>query len=229
MNAYVTFNFFGYETVNPPPEGIPEGFGKIYFTDNIDMCVEAEGKGWEAVLHKEHIFLIDPWEKRKAIAEVKIYPELVYRSILNYDRVFVTDSDVIKLDSNYGEFVEMSLRDDRSLYVTGGYYSGGRNSILAELGASLGGRWDYNKQEMMAATAEYINEVGEECPVISAKFICWHMKNKYRIDHLYYKESMKHLQGNIILSYLAKKYPQDIMVYGGFKNDVIQSPHKEYR
>jgi hypothetical protein len=227
MNAYLTFNFFGYEQVNPPPEGIPEGFGKVYLTDDTDVFIEAGALGWEARLVPKNV-ANDPWEKRKFIAAVKIYPELFLGQFLLYEKIFVTDSDVIKLDSNYEEFVAESLKDNRSLYVTGGYYSGERDTISAELTASLGGRWDYNKQEMIAATAEYVDEVGN-CPVISAKFIGWNMKSKHRVDHRYYRESLKHLQGNIILSYLAKKYPEEIMVYGGFKNDVIQSPHKEYR
>ena len=230
MNAYLTFNFFGYEQVNPPPTGVPEDFYFIYATNTKEDYDKAKEMGWVAIMvgRKEN----DPSDIRQFVGKFKTYPETFCPSLGDFDKLFITDSDVIKLDSGYGEFIKLCLADnEKELYATSGYYSGGRNNIQAELIASINqGRWAYDRENMIEATSRYIHELKKwSIPVVSAKFIAWNMKRKGPIAMEYLEESMKHLQGNIILSYLAEKYPESIMIYTGFKNDVIQSRHKAER
>jgi hypothetical protein len=216
--------------VNPPPAGIPTDFICLYATNTQKDFYKAKEMGWAPMMvkHGEN----DPSDIRQFVGKFKTYPEVYIPSLREFDKIFITDSDVVKLDSGYGDFIQLCLMyDEKELYATSGYYSGGRNNIQAELIASINQkRWLYDSLNMVEATSRYIYELKKwDIPVVSAKFIAWNMKKKGPIAMKYLAESMRHLQGNIILSYLAEKYPESVMIYTGFKNDVIQSRHKAER
>ncbi len=231
--AFMTFNFFDYEYVLPVPKGVPEYMETVYLTDTIENAGLAVEAGWKEVFCvRDFVHIADNFGKRRAIGAIKTFPEAYVQELGEYDKIFMTDPNTLVLDSNYSKFVE-SFEDKYTLCITTGYWK--QTGMWFELTMSLGQpRWQYNAKEMTDAYNRYVKELGEygalKCPLVSARYIGWNMKNKKTNDlaQIYLQESNAHIQGNMILTYLYAKCPDMIFAYGGFLNDGANTGHKRH-
>lgn len=229
--AFLTFNFFDYEYVHPVPKGVPEYMETVYLTDTIINTNLAIESGWQSVFCvRDFVHITDNFEKRRAVGAIKAFPEKYIEGLNEYDKIFMTDPNTLVLDSNYQKFVE-SFDDKYTLCTTTGYWK--QTGMLFELNMSINqSRWQYNVKAMTEAYNRYVKELGEygalKCPIVSARCIGWNMKNKKSntLAELYLQESLLHVQGNMILTYLYNKYPDKVLAYDGFLNDGANIGHK---
>jgi hypothetical protein len=227
-------NLFDYDIVLPPPINLCENIDTIYLTDNKITQNCALSKGWKySYITEKFINNTNSIEKRNAIGYINCYPEKIIPELKNYDYVFICDSNIIRLDTNYGEFIN-SVSNKHALYITSGYYNGTDNNILKELERSLSNRrWNYDFKNIKDATYKYLeifsnmNIDYRNIPVVSAKYIGWNInhENKNIIADYVFNEHCKHLQGNIIFSTCVVLYPEDTLHYTQFLNDGQVSEH----
>jgi hypothetical protein len=197
---------------------MPLNVTPIYITDCMTKYNQAKDMGYTAYYTDKYKDITDSFERRKIIAYINCYPEKVIPELLQYTYVFICDSNVVELDSNYKEFINLKS-DNKCLYLTSGWYKKSDNTMKKELERSLHNpRWQYNFDQMKDSVNEYfkllekLNINIDDTPVVSAKYIGWNIKHNYKniLSDFVYKEYMKHLQGNIIfLLYL--KYIQNIL------------------
>jgi hypothetical protein len=233
-NIFLVKNLFNYEKVIAPPINLPENFETVYVTDNDVNCEIAKNLGWGIVKKTEGFLGVeDKFERRKIIAFINSFPHKIVPEALDYKFVFVSDSNIVRLWDEYIKFTEnCSLQ--QALFVTSGYYSDGRDTIMAECNQSANTeRWSYNKNQIIDSTNRYILELNENnidvesLSVVSAKYIGWNLHHeKYEfLSNLLFKEGCENLQGNIILSYMSGLYANDVYNYhtrnysGGILND----------
>jgi hypothetical protein len=221
-NIFLVKNLYNYEKVIPPPPNIPDNFVTVYVTDNDINYKKAKELGWDIVKKTEEFLNItDKFDRRKVIAYINSFPHKIVPEILDYKFVFVCDSNIVRLWDNYKNFTE-TCSEEFALFITTGYYSGERDTIMAEcnLSASLIG-WSYNKNEIINSTKRYVdiltkNNVNlNKLSVVSAKYIGWNLKHeKYDLlSNILYNEGCENLQGNIILTYMSGLYPNIIYNY----------------
>ena len=231
-------NLFNYDTVLPPPINIPKNIDTIYLTDNEKTQNDALSKGWKfSYVTEKFLNNVTSIEKRNAIAYINCYPEKIVDDIKNYNYIFICDSNVIKLDSKYLEFIN-SASDKHALYVTSGWYSGIHNNILEEMKRSLGNnRWSYDFKNIIDSTKKYLQDFYNmkinyhNIPVVSAKYIGWNINHERKniIADYVFNEYSKHLQGNIIFSTCLVLYTEDTLHYTKFLNDGQVEQHvKQY-
>ena len=220
-NVFLVKNFYNYEKVIGPPPNLPNNFVKVYLTDNQINYELAINLGWDIVKKTEEFLHInDLFEKRKVISYINAFPHKVVPEILDYNFVFVCDSNIITLWDEYINFIN-NCSSDHALFVTSGYYSGNRDTIMGELKSSFVDRWSYNHNEIRESSNNYIQELKEnnvdttKLSVVSAKYIGWNLKHeKYNfLSEMLYSEGCKHLQGNIILTYMFGLYPNIVYNY----------------
>lgn len=230
-------NLFNYDEIIPPPKNIPSNMDSIYLTDSVENQKKALSKGWKYCYVTEQFLNVNTnIKKRLAIAHINCYPENYLPDNKNYDYVFICDSNVVKLDTNYSEFIK-NASDKHALYVTSGWYIGINNNIKKELERSLcNKRWSYDFNNITNATQNYIKLFSDmnidyhTVPVVSAKYIGWninHDKKNIIADYVY-KEYSKHLQGNIIFSTCLVLYPEYTFHYKDFLNDAGVHNHIKY-
>ena len=231
-------NLFNYDVVLPPPVNIPKNIDTIYLTDNKKTQNDALSKGWKfSYVTEKFLNNVSSIEKRNAIAYINCYPEKIVDDIKNYNYIFICDSNVIKLDTKYFEFIN-SASDKHALYVTSGWYSGIHNNILEELKRSLvNNRWSYDFKNIRDSTKKYLQKFYDmkinyrNISVVSAKYIGWNINHERKsiIADYVFNEYCKHLQGNIILSTCLVLYPEDTLHYTKFLNDGQVDQHaKKY-
>ena len=231
-------NLFNYDTIVSPPKNMPKNIDTIYLTDNEKNKNDALSKGWKySYVTEKFLNSISNIEKRNAIAYINCYPEKIISDIKNYNYIFICDSNVIKLDTNYFEFTN-SASDKHALYVTSGWYNGTQNNINQELKRSMmNSRWSYDFKNITDSTHKYLQQFYDmkldyrSVPVVSAKYIGWNINHERKniIADYVYSEYCKHLQGNIIFSTCLVLYPEDTLHYTGFLNDGTVSGHnKQY-
>jgi len=225
-------NLFGYDTISGLPKKLPQNMRCFYIIDSTDNCQKAESLGWETIYINKYLDITDSFKKRKVIAEINCYPER-FIDTSQFKYVFICDSNVVALDSNYSDFVSKKS-EEKALYLTSGWYKGSQNTMQQELARSLGNRrWEYNFNEMRKSVSEYLSHLTDmgkniaHTPVISAKYIGWNINHpmKREISDYVYTEYTKHLQGNIIFSMALQIYPAHIEHYTNFKNDGSVSDH----
>jgi hypothetical protein len=221
MNAYITKNFWGYEELNPPPNSLTSEFVKFYITDNYDSADILKNIGWdEVIIVTNYQDIIDVKTRRRIISEINCFPQKYIKELDNFNKVFVVDSNVIELWDEFLDFTSSSP-SHKCLYVTSGWYSGERNTIMSELKHSNQKRWEHDYEHMKLAVNCYKNKIESlgvsfnNVPVISAKYFGWNLKHESyeKISKSFYEEYCNHLQGNIILSYLKIIYNDDIFNY----------------
>ena len=233
-NVFLVKNLFNYEKVIPPPTNLPENFQTVYLTDNDINCELAKNLGWGIVKKIEQFLNVeDKFERRKIIAFINSFPHKLVPEVLDYKFVFVSDSNIVRLWDEYIVFTQ-NCSNEFALFVTSGYYSDDRDTIMAESNQSANTeRWDYNKNEIIDSTNRYLTELKEKnidvdnLSVVSAKYIGWNLHHeKYELlSNLLFKEGSENLQGNIILSYMSGIYSNDIYNYntknysGGILNE----------
>jgi len=233
-NVFLVKNLFNYEKVIPPPTNLPENFQTVYLTDNDINCELAKNLGWGIVKKIEQFLNVeDKFERRKIIAFINSFPHKLVPEVLDYKFVFVSDSNIVRLWDEYIVFTQ-NCSNEFALFVTSGYYSDGRDTIMAECNQSANiERWAYNKNEIIDSTNRYLTELKEKnidvdnLSVVSAKYIGWNLHHeKYELlSNLLFKEGSENLQGNIILSYMSGIYSNDIYNYntknysGGILNE----------
>jgi hypothetical protein len=233
-NVFLVKNLFNYEKVIPPPTNLPENFQTVYLTDNDINCELAKNLGWGIVKKIEQFLNVeDKFERRKIIAFINSFPHKLVPEVLDYKFVFVSDSNIVRLWDEYIVFTQ-NCSNEFALFVTSGYYSDDRNTIMAECNQSANTeRWAYNKNEIIDSTNRYLTELKEKnidvdnLSVVSAKYIGWNLHHeKYELlSNLLFKEGSENLQGNIILSYMSGIYSNDIYNYntknysGGILNE----------
>jgi len=233
-NVFLVKNLFNYEKVIPPPTNLPENFQTVYLTDNDINCELAKNLGWGIVKKIEQFLNVeDKFERRKIIAFINSFPHKLVPEVLDYKFVFVSDSNIVRLWDEYIVFTQ-NCSNEFALFVTSGYYSDDRDTIMAECNQSANTeRWAYNKNEIIDSTNRYLTELKEKnidvdnLSVVSAKYIGWNLHHeKYELlSNLLFKEGIENLQGNIILSYMSGIYSNDIYNYntknysGGILNE----------
>jgi len=233
-NVFLVKNLFNYEKVIPPPTNLPENFQTVYLTDNDINCELAKNLGWGIVKKIEQFLNVeDKFERRKIIAFINSFPHKLVPEVLDYKFVFVSDSNIVRLWDEYIVFTQ-NCSNEFALFVTSGYYSDDRDTIMAESNQSANTeRWAYNKNEIIDSTNRYLTELKEKnidvdnLSVVSAKYIGWNLHHeKYELlSNLLFKEGSENLQGNIILSYMSGIYSNDIYNYntknysGGILNE----------
>jgi hypothetical protein len=233
-NVFLVKNLFNYEKVIPPPTNLPENFQTVYLTDNDINCELAKNLGWGIVKKIEQFLNVeDKFERRKIIAFINSFPHKLVPEVLDYKFVFVSDSNIVRLWDDYIVFTQ-NCSNEFALFVTSGYYSDDRDTIMAECNQSANTeRWAYNKNEIIDSTNRYLTELKEKnidvdnLSVVSAKYIGWNLHHeKYELlSNLLFKEGSENLQGNIILSYMSGIYSNDIYNYntknysGGILNE----------
>lgn len=226
--AYVTKNLWNYETINPVPENLPEGMDPYYITDTKENCDIAASLGWTPVLYDEYKDEKDRKRRRSVVIMINAYPE---RFIHGYMQIFVCDSNIIRLPSNYGTFVN-SLKNHAMIMETG-YYKGDDDNIYQEMRRSLGGRWDYDSKCIERSTKIYMSWLEADgidyrtLSVGSMKYLGWNVEHEKKRDPagFIFSQGNRHLQGNIIVSMLPVLYPNDVKVFRSLNNDVLFSPH----
>lgn len=233
-NVFLVKNLFNYEKVIPPPTNLPENFVSVYLTDNDVNCELAKNFGWGIVKKAEQFISVeDKFERRKIIPFINSFPHKVVPEVLDYKFVFVSDSNIVRLWDEYITFTE-TCSLEFALFVTSGYYSDERDTIMAECNQSANTkRWAYNKNQIIDSTNRYLIELKEKnidvnnLSVVSAKYIGWNLHHeKYELlSNLLFKEGSENLQGNIILTYMSGIYANDIYNYntknysGGILNE----------
>lgn len=221
MNIFLVKNLYGYEIVIPPPTNLPENLITYYVTDNETDALKAKNLGWNYVyVTKKFLEITDKFERRKSVAYINSFPhEFIYDTI-KYDLIFICDSHIITLWSNYSDFI--SKCDKKyALFLTNGYYKQSRNTITSEIIHSNRKRWDYNYDKIKLNGDLYVNHLNElginlnDLGVCSAKYIGWNPSHESYslLTNKLYEEYTKHLQGNIILTYLSGIYKKDTFVY----------------
>ena len=234
MDAFLTWNIYDYENVIPPPKDIPSD-KTFYLTDTDENAKLAEKLGWnKAFVTNAFKERINNAHMREALADIKCYTEVYVPDIKQFDRLFLFDSDVVVLDSNYSEFVKKSS-PEYALYVSSGYAKGDRDCIQEELKESVENpRWSYGVKQMNKSVGEYItclNDMGLSSPsIVSAKYTGWNLKHKMRkeIADWIYGEYMKHLQGNIIYTMASVIFEEYVFNYRDFINDGALQSHRSY-
>jgi hypothetical protein len=235
MNIFLVKNFFDYEEVIPPPTNLPKDMKTVYLTDsnhNVDL---AKSCGWDIVKKTEKfLHLTDKFERRIAIGYIKAYPHKIVPEVLDYDFVFVCDSNIKSIWLEYDSFVNNSS-SDYALFITSGNYLVD-DTISLELNRSLASeRWSYNHSNILECTNRYKSELidnniePDSLSVASAKYIGWNLKHeKYELlSDILYNEICKNLQGNIILTYMSGLYKDYIYNYytNNYQGGIINS-HK---
>jgi len=228
--AYLTKNFYDYDPIFPPPGRLPEDLISIYLTDSEKNKEAALAAGWQrAYVYKDFPETNDKLARRMQIGSINCYPEKYIKDLLDFDKVFVSDPNIIKLDSSYHDFIKSS-REDIALYTMQHLdYDGKENNIAREMARSYQPRWRYNWDQMRTNTDRYLREFQEKginflnVPVICAKYFGWNMKKKSSnpMPDKFWEEYNKHLQGNIILSYLFAMNPNDVSCFFNVKRDEV--------
>lgn len=231
MIAYLTKNLWSYEQVHPIPNRLPKGIKTFYITDNQKTAEEAKEKGWDHVyITKEYLNITDKLLRRSIIGTINCYPEK-FADLSLFDRVYICDSNIITLPSNYEDFINHDT--EKACYTYSGYYKGDADNILQELRRSVNSRWSYNSEGMEASTREYIDimtDLGfdyKKESVSSAKYIGWNLKHKEKhiVADYVYNEYRKHLQGNIIFTIARVLYPDLVSDFRVLNDDVELSQH----
>lgn len=233
-NTFLVKNLYNYEKVVSPPSNLPDNFVTVYVTDNDTNCRLAKDLGWDIVKKTEEFLNVtDKFGRRKVIAYINSFPHKVAPEVLDYNFVFVCDSNIIRLWDNYKNFTS-TCSSEYALFTTTGFYSGERDTILKECEVSVAAsRWSYNKNEIINSTKRYVDKLVENnvdiktLSVSSAKYIGWNLKheNYDLLSNILYNEGCENLQGNIILTYMSGLYPNIIYNYntnnysGGILNE----------
>jgi hypothetical protein len=223
MDIFLVKNLYDYEIVISPPKNLPNNMITYYVTDNENNANKAKMLGWDYV-HVTTLFLdvIDKFDRRKSAAYINCFPHEFIDKNIQYDLIFVCDSNIVSLWNNYSDFVSSCHSNfDKTLFLTNGYYDGDRNTITMEISHSNQSRWSYNYDSIVFNGNKYVkhlNDLNVNIPnlgVCSAKYIGWNPshKNYKTITNKLYEEYTKHLQGNIILTYLSGLYKNDTFVY----------------
>jgi hypothetical protein len=230
--AYLAINLWEYEKILRVPEGLPEDMIPFYITDSEKILKEARSKGWYGAVVSRFSKEMDNHERRKIVANIQCYPER-YIDLSNYRYVFVCDSNIIKLPSNYKKFVEFGITSGKACFTESGYYSGARDNIYNEYLASNQPRWTYNYSAMGDCVAGYIKEMENlginyrNESIASGKYIGWDLKHpeKNVVSDFVCKEEEKHIQGNIILTMARVLYPYLVSNFRSLKGDGSLSGH----
>ncbi len=218
-NIFLVKNLFNYEIVISPPNNLPDNFETVYVTDNDVNCDLAKNLGWGIVKKVEdYLHVTDKFQRRQVIGFINSFPHKVCPEVIDYKFVFVCDSNIIRLWDEYTVFTS-NCTSDNALFITSGYYSNSRDTIMSERDESIRvSRWSYNRDEINSSTEKYISELKENnvdlstLSVASAKYIGWNLRHKDYdlLSNKLYSEYTINLQGNIILTYMSGLFPNGI-------------------
>lgn len=235
MNIFLVKNLFDYEEVIPPPSNLPNMI-TVYITGSDHNVELAKSFGWNIVKKTDKFLnLTEKFERRIAIGYINSYPHKIVPEILDYDFVFVCDSNIKSIWLEYETFIN-SCSSDKALFITSGSYKSNEDTITLELDRSLTSlRWSYNHNNILECTNRYKSELTDNnidpdsLSVVSAKYIGWNLKHeKYEfLSDILYNEICKNLQGNIILTYMSGLYKDYIYNYytNNYQGGIINS-HK---
>jgi hypothetical protein len=233
MNIYLTKNFWGYEQLNPPPKNLPDNMKTIYVTDNKKYEKPLLEMGWDMVsVVTDYFNVTDLTERRLVIAEINCFPLRFIPNLSDFEYIFISDSNVVTLWGHYVTFVN-TCTDDKCLFTTTDWYEGNRNNIISEYLDSNQPRWEYSYENIGKSKDEYIkifNNLGVDVKsigVCSAKYFGWNTHHSMydEISKHFYEEYTKHIQGNIILSYIGVVYSEFVLKYRGDYGGGVVSSH----
>jgi hypothetical protein len=220
-NILFTKNLFGYEHIIPPPSNLPDNMHTLYLTDSESNKELALSMGWdEVIVTHEFSHITDNFGRRSSIGYINSHPHKFIKNILDYNFVFMIDSNVQSFWVGYDDFVS-SCSNEHALYVTTRYYPVGIDNLHHELIRSNQDRWRYNFSEIKNSTEFYMEDLQKDgvdvdnLNICSAKYFGWnpHHKMYLFLTNFMYSEHKKHIQGNIVLTYLLGKYPNYIFNY----------------
>jgi hypothetical protein len=233
MNIYLTKHFWEYEQLNPPPKNLPDGMKTIYVTDKKEYESSLLEMGWDMVsIITDYVNVTDLRERRLIISEINCFPLKFIPKLSEFKYIFICDSNVITLWQDYFNFVN-TCTDDKCLFTTTDWYGGERNNIISEYLGSNHSRWKYSYEQMGLSKDEYVrifNNLGVDVNsigVCSAKYFGWntHHPMYSEISKHFYNEYTKHIQGNIILSYIGVVYDNFVLKYKGDYSGGMVSHH----
>lgn len=217
-NLFLVKNFFNYEKIIPPPENIPNNMVCCYLTDSFENKEIAISLGWNFSVVNDKYRNIDNLEyKRFVCGHVNSKPHEFVSEVFDFNFTFVSDSNIVRLWDGYENFID-KCTSENALFFTSGYYPKEIDNLHEEIIRSKQRRWEYNYENMKKYTNEYIEELSNldvdinNLSICSAKYFGWnphHEKFEF-FSNLMYNEHKKHLQGNIIQTYLLGKYPSYI-------------------
>lgn len=218
-NAFVVKNFFDYEEILPPPVNLPSGLETVYVTDNVETAKLVRELGWDkAYVTDRFKNITDKYERRLCVARINSFPGEFIEKPLQYKFVFVCDSNIERMYSEYKNFVN-SCTEKHCLFVISGWYYGERDNIIAEGKASVEQeRWNFFHESMLQRINFYVKYFIEnridpmKVSVCSGKYFGWNMHHpKYNeLSNELFKEYTINLQGNIVFSYLKEKFKNEV-------------------
>lgn len=184
MNIFLVKNLFDYEEVIPPPSNLTNMI-TVYITDSDHNVELAKSFGWNIVKKTDKFLnLTEKFERRIAIGYINSYPHKIVPEILDYDFVFVCDSNIKSIWLEYETFIN-SCSSDKALFITSGSYKSNEDTITLELDRSLTSlRWSYNHNNILECTNRYKSELTDNnidpdsLSVVSAKYIGWNLKHE---------------------------------------------------
>jgi len=224
-NYFVVKNLYNYEKVISPPKNLDKSLTTVYITDNDENVNLSKNLGWD-MSFKTELFIneLDTFNRRKNISYINAFPVKVFPKLSDASFIFVCDSNIVKIWDEYNVFISL-CKPEHCLFVVSGYYKGVRDNIEAECNASMTRRWSYNHNSIKKATERYKKELISKginiskLSIASAKYIGWNINHPSynHLSNVYYNESLTHLQGNIILTYMSGIYSN--LIYNYYAND----------
>lgn len=219
MIAFITWNLYDYEFVREPPEGLPDNGLTFYITDSEENKLLARELGWNVVYNIDNFKgITDKFKRRNALSHIICYPEKII-NLKFFDKIFLFDSNVIKMPLNYIDFVNEATVSNCALYCSSGACGGKRDTMEVELKASHENiRWSYNFEAMDKSVNEYLDylkSINCNPSIVFAKYIGWNLNHPMKnvIADYVFKEEMKHLQGNIILTMASVLFKEHVFNY----------------
>lgn len=236
-NIYMVKNLFGYEEIASPPLNLPKEIITVYLTDNTEAVDLAKSLGWDlSISTNKFINAQTEKDKRMAVAYINCFPNEFIPNDIEYKLIFISDSDVISLFDDYVNFAD-KCDESYCLFITSGYYANKKDNIKNELIRSKQERWKNFYRDIEERTTFYLSEFQKinidykNVSVSSAKYIGWNPRHEKfsLLSNVLYEEYKKNIQGNIVLSYLKKIYPEIILDYytENYRNGKTRN-HKHY-
>jgi hypothetical protein len=220
---YLTKNFWGYEKLLPPPQKISDKLKTVYLTDDENNRQILLDLGWDMVkVVEDYKEITDKLKRRLIISEINCFPIKFVPELADEEFIFLCDSNIETIWPNYFDFVD-NCTSDKCLFLTTKWYKGNRDNIISECESSNSPRWGDYFNDIVKSKDEYVKIITEmgidvnTISVASAKYFGWNIKHeKYNeISNTFFNEYKKHIQGNIILSYLSVIFNNFTYIYDG--------------
>lgn len=214
--AHYTINLDRYDKLLCPPYDTKKySITSFYITSQPEDVTSLKKLGWDYVYVEPSHKYVEHLGCNSVFLDLKIFPESVFPQLLEYDIVFFTDSNIVKL-SDY--FVDKYIYNvtHHTMLLENQWYDGRNNNLEAEFGRSMQPRWKMCWESFVSARKKYI-KMGynlSKIKVCSAKYIVLNMNRKLSQKPIFdflQSEYMCHYQGNIIYGIASVKFKDEII------------------